>query len=218
MPRGENMAFCGICGAEKADLNAQCNQCGVPPPEVGQYYQPMPYMPPPPRSPDEDVGKALGIVALIIVIVVIVTVVLAAVLYVMVIGFGTGGVVTNPVGTWSNMEAIDSTSARLTFGTFSDNVEPTDIQISVWEGSSGAGILIFSTPSEQTTELSWFDGPAGASAVYVDYNYAGNSINSGDHIILEGLEPNTTYRVDVYHYLSDSSITMTGIDSFTTDP
>ena len=83
------MAFCGSCGAEKADLNAQCSKCGGP--DNGQYFQPMPYMPPPPRSPDEDVGKALGIVAIIIAIVVIVVIVGAAILYVMVIGMGTSG-------------------------------------------------------------------------------------------------------------------------------
>ena len=76
------MAFCRNCGAQIADENANCGNCSG----AGAYYQPVPYYGPPPQNPDDEVGKALGIVALIVVIVILVIVVLAAVLYVMVIG------------------------------------------------------------------------------------------------------------------------------------
>ena len=156
------MPFCGNCGAQKADINAQCSQCGG---DAAQYYQPMPYYPPQRHNPDEDVGKALGIIAIIILVVIIVTVVLAAVLYVMVIGFSTGGFISTPVGTWNSMEAISSTSAVLTFGYFSDDVVPTNLQIIVREEGTSAGNIFWTGDTSSTTvDMNWINGPTGAYA------------------------------------------------------
>ena len=212
------MAFCENCGAEKADLNAQCSKCGGP--DDGQYFQPVPYMPPPPRSPDEDVGKALGIIALIVVIIVIVVVIAAAFFYVMVIGMGSPNDFTSaPVGAWSSMEAT-STTAELTFSTLSPSPSVMDIRIYVQEEGSNAGYLTFTgEPTSATTTLSWVGGPPGASAEYSDYNYAGGQINSGDSITIEGLSPDTTYSVEVFYVPTDSVVPMVGAGpTFTTEP
>ncbi len=210
------MAFCRNCGAQIADESAQCAQCGGVP---GQYYQPVPYGPPPRQSPDEDVGKALGIVALIIVIVIIVTVVLAAVLYVMVIDFGdTSSVEYAPVGTWNYIDTT-STTAELQFGTFSNEVAPTDIMIYVREGGTNLGTISFTSDTAPSpASLVWVGGPAGVSAEYHDLNSQGGNINAGDYIVLEGLDPDTNYSVELYHIPSDMIISMMGDYSFTTEP
>ena len=216
MSRGENMVFCRNCGAPLADQDAQCSQCGT---IVGSYYQPVPYAPVQRSSPDDDVGRALGMVAIIIAVIVIVTVILAAVLYVWVMGFGSPvAIEQTPVGSWSSIDT-GSTSADLHFGPFTAGIVPTDIMIYVLENGSDIGYLTFTgEPDSATTILNWVDGPAGASAEYTDYNYQGNRINAGDYITLEGLNPDTSYTVEVFHIPSDSVITMAGTSSFTTQP
>ncbi len=210
------MAFCRNCGAQIADENAICESCSG----AGAYYQPAPYGPPPVRSPDEEVGKALGIVALIIIIVVVVTVILAAVLYVMVIGMsGPMDFMSTPVGSWNGMEATSSTTAKLTFGHFSEDVVPTDLQIMVREGGSGAGYILWTGDTSSTTvDMDWVGGPAGAYAEYSDFNPTGGEIDIADFITLSGLEPDTTYSIEVYHLPTDSVVYMGGGSTFTTEP
>lgn len=211
------MAFCTNCGAQIADGNTNCSQCGG---VVGQYYQPVPYGPPPRSSPDEDVGKALGIVALIIVIVIIVTIVLAAVLYVMVIGMGSTSVGEYaPVGAWSGMEATSSTSGKITFSQFSEEIDFEDLQIIVQEDGTNIGHILWTgDTSSGTVSMNWIGGPSGASAEYTDYNMAGGNVNPGDFITLNGLESDTTYSFQVFHIPTDSTVTMAGTESFTTEP
>ncbi|MCK5024066.1 MAG: hypothetical protein KAR56_00450 [Thermoplasmata archaeon] len=211
------MAFCRYCGAQKTDENVNCSQCSG---DIGQYYQPIPYGPPQRPSPDNDVGKALGIVALIIVIIIIVTVILAAVLYVVVIGFGSASAsVSTPVGSWNGMEATSSTSGELTFGYFSEDVAPTDLQIRVQEGGSDAGYILWTDDASSTTvSMNWVNRPSGASAEYTDFNIAGGNVSPGDKITLYGLEPDTSYSIEVYNLPTDSIIYMGGTDSFITDP
>ena len=209
------MAFCRNCGAQIADESAQCVQCGV----AGQYYQPVTYGPPPGQSPDDEVGKALGIVALIIVIVIIVTIVLAAVLYVMVIDFGGSVRYSTPVGSWSQMSATSTTTGEITFGTFSPDVYTKDLRIHVQEDGNSVGYLSWTgDTSSNTVSMNWIGGPSGASAEYIDYNIAGGEVNAGDHIRLDGLEPGTTYSFEVFCIPTDSLVSMIGTESFTTEP
>lgn len=217
MPRGKFMAFCRNCGAPLEDENIQCSQCGA---VAGQHYQAVPYMPPPVSSPDDDVGKVLGIVALIIMIVIIVTVILAAVLYVMVIGMGGPGVGhSTPVGSWNSMLATSSTSGEITFGSFSGDVATSDIQIFVRQNGTDAGYILWTgDASAITVDMNWVGGPPGMSAEYTDYNMAGGLINQGDYITFNNLDPDTTYTFEVFHIPTDSTITMRGSNSFTTDP
>ena len=133
------MPFCRNCGAPVEIMNSECARCSS---QAGQYYQPVPPVYPGP-PPEDEAGKILGIVALIILIVVVVTIVLAAVLYVMVIGFDGGNYEYTPVGALAEVAATSSTSAKLTFGTFSTTVAPMDLRIYVQENGTNIGYLSF---------------------------------------------------------------------------
>ncbi len=215
------MAFCGNCGTQLASEGAQCGKCGG---INAQYYQPMPYYPPQGPSPDKDVGKALGIVALIVIVIVVIIVILAliAFFYIVVVGFGGTGDMyySTPVGAWNSVDATSSTTAELHFGTFSTSVAPTDIMVYVREDGTSAGHLVFTGDTIPTpATMNWIDGPSGASAEYMDYNYHGGLINAGDYITLEGLNPDTQYTIELYYIPSDSTIAMTGDGTtFTTEP
>lgn len=210
------MPFCRNCGAETQDINSDCDKCNI---QAGQYYQPMPYIPPPMPSSDRDVGKVIGIVALVIVIIIIVTVVLAAVLYVMVIGMGDIDFVSTPVGSWNSVEATSSTTAKLTFGFFIEEVAPTDLQILIREEGSNIGYILWADDTSSTTvDMNWINGPAGVYAEYSDFIPAGDEINQGDFITLYGLEPDTSYSIEVIYLPTDSIMYMSGTSSFTTQP
>ena len=148
------------------------------------------------------------------ILMVAITVVLAAVLYVMVIGFGTGNTST-PAGAWSDVAATSSTTAKLTFGSFTTDVKPIDLRIYVTENAVNSSVISF--PSNQPTALTWSTPPAGATAVYFDYNQAGELVNSGDYITLTGLQSGAQYSFEVFHVPTDATVSMTGDSgSFTT--
>ncbi len=203
------MAYCGKCGAELVDVNVPCEACGEPP--AGQYHEILPPPPPPwPGPPPKDeLGKLLGIVALIMIIIVIVTIVVAAGLYLMVINDPWGETQT-PAGSW-DMVSESTTSVKIIFGVFTDDVSPMDIRIVVQENGTYLGTLAFEKmPSSSQTTMSWNDDSPGATAVYYDYNYAGGTINSGDRIDLEGLKPGTEYTFELIYFPTESVISMVG--------
>jgi len=207
------MAFCGYCGAELADENAPCGKCGGK--EEQTFYQqaPPPPAPWPGPPPKDEMGKIIGMAFLVIFIIVVVVIVLAAVLYVMVIGFSGHGL-TTPVGAWNNVEALSPTSVELTYGSFSGQVEPYDLIIYIQEEGAPIGNLMINDDlSAMETQMHWVNGPSGVTATYVDYNYLGNTVNPGDHIIIDGLEPGTEYSFEVYHIPTESTVWMTGADS-----
>ena len=212
------MPFCRNCGAPVEDMNSECARCSN---QAGQYYQPMPPAPYPGPPPKDELGKIIGIVALIIVIIVVVTIVLAAAMYVMVIDLDSydGGQYTTPVGAWSELAATSSTSARITFGTFSNDVTPMDIRIYISENGDNIGYLSFITNNNPTpSTMMWIGAPPGASAEYYDYNPTGGEINAGDHITFEGLSPDTIYGIDVFYIPTDSTVSMVGASSSFTTP
>lgn len=149
------------------------------------------------------------------ILMVAITVVLAAVLYVMVIGFGTGSDST-PAGAWSDVAATSSTTAKLTFGSFTTDVNPIDLRIYVTENSVNSSVISF--PDNSPTTLTWTGTvPTGATAVYFDYNSAGGLVNSGDYITLTGLQSGAQYSFEVFHVPTDATVSMTGdAGSFTT--
>jgi flagellin-like protein len=83
------------------------------------------------------------------ILMVAITVVLAAVLYVMVMGFGTGGN-TAPTGSFTNVQKATSTSEKVFFGKFNKDVKPTDIKIVV-ENQTLSQSTTYTMP---TTDLS----------------------------------------------------------------
>jgi flagellin-like protein len=83
------------------------------------------------------------------ILMVAITVVLAAVLYVMVMGFGTGGN-TAPTGSFTNVQKATSTSEKMFFGPFNKDVKPSDIKIVV-ENQSAAQSSTYTLPA---TDLS----------------------------------------------------------------
>ena len=204
------MPFCRNCGAPIEDINSECARCSG---QAGQYYQPVPMGQPPVSRPEDDVVKALGLVALIIVIIVVVVIVLAAVLYIMVIDI-SGPNVQTPAGSWSEVSAESNTSARLTFGFFTTDMDPDELVIYISENGTNAGNLVWGDDYYDTpNNMIWSAGPQGTTAQYFDYNPAGERINSGDYITLEGLAPGTTYTIDVFYIPTDSTVSMTGASS-----
>lgn len=177
------------------------------PPQEQQYY---PQPPPPP--PEKHIA---GIVIAVVVTVIVVTVVLAAVLYVMVIGFSDGGYVSAPVGSLSGISVLDSTSARITFGTFSPVPEPMDIKVII-TNSFTYETHTLSFPSQPYSSTTTMYATGGITATYTDLNYAGNSVNAGDYIIVSGLDSGRTYTIEIFHIPSDSLCSLVGQTSFST--
>jgi len=180
--------------------------------QQGNYdnYQPPPppgWQQPPPQPPkDTNIGI---VIAIVVVVVVVVVIVLATVLYAMVIGFSGGSGTSTPAGSWSSVEAQSDTSARLTFGVFSQDVAPSDIEIIlIADGMTvGTFYLIGDTYSSET-EMSSYG--TIIDAYYFDYNPYGNTINAGDYIMLNDLNPGTYYQVVIFHTPTDCTISMTG--------
>jgi flagellin-like protein len=83
------------------------------------------------------------------ILMVAITVVLAAVLYVMVMGFGTGGN-TAPTGSFTNVQKATSTAEKAFFGPFNKDVKPSDIKI-VLENQSAAQSSTYTMPTTDLT-------------------------------------------------------------------
>ena len=128
--------------------------------------------------------------------------------------------VTTPAGQWVSVGAITSTSAKLTFGMFTEDVPPVDLKFFITANGSAIGDLtIPSNTGAAPQTMTWYSGPPGASATYFDYNPAGGLINSGDFITLTDILPDTAYTIVVFHIPSDSAVSMVGAGgSFSTPP
>ena len=118
---------------------------------------------------------------------------------------------TTPAGSWNAVGAESTTSGKLTFGMFTEDVSHIDIKIFVQANGTSIGDLTIPPFSGASPwAITWYSGPPGASATYFDYNGAGGLINSGDYITLTGLLPGTTYAFSVYHIPSSEIVSMTG--------
>ena len=156
----------------------------------------------------EDQGVSPVIATILMVAI---TVVLAAVLYVMVIGLVDGPPDTPPIVAWSSVDAESSTEGVLEFGTFSYEVRPIDIKLIVKANGTEAGeITIPSNDGAAPQDMTWTNGPAGATAIYYDYSPEGGVINQGDYIALSGLLSGTSYTFEVYHIPTQAICSMTG--------
>lgn len=142
------------------------------------------------------------------ILMVAITVVLAAVLYVMVIGFGTGGGST-PAGSWTTVEATSQTEAKLTFGAFTQDVQPMDIKLFLTYNATSIEIAWPSAPTGQQTPPLTVT-PTGITATYFDYSWTGNLVNAGDYIKLANLPNGTSYTIEVFHIDSEATMAMTG--------
>ena len=153
------------------------------------------------------------------ILMVAITVVLAAVLYVMVIGFGGGGQ-NAPPGNFSPITVQSNTQVKITFGTFSPIPKPMDMKVILTPavGTVATVELPFSSqPVIADTNISW-GADAGEYAIYHDFNYQGNQINSGDYFTVYGLTANTNYEIAVYHAPSQSLCPLPGQTPFATPP
>jgi len=208
--------YCLYCG-KKANNNWQtCEVCGAPydvAPAIIESSGETP-MPPPPAINN---GSKKVVVAISVVVIIMIV---FAIFYVMVIGFSDGGALP-PAGGWTNVEATDYTTARLTFSRFTTDVEPMDLKFFITPSGglttqSATQVSFSSSPSSQTSTMYVTGGVF--TAEYTDYNYQGNMINSGDYITLSGLTSETTYTVSILHIPSDTTVSMTGISGTWTQP
>jgi hypothetical protein len=116
-----------------------------------------------------------------------------------------------PVGSLTfSQESLNT--VKITFGAFSSSIQPLDIKILIDSDASDHIELWFEkTPDNSTVEMGATEGITGT---YTDLNYLGNSINMGDYMIVEGLEPNIRYTVRIYFYPIDSICPLVGNTSF----
>jgi flagellin-like protein len=123
------------------------------------------------------------------ILMVAITVVLAAVLYVMVMGFGTSGQNT-PTGSFSSTTSISTTSQKVQFGVITPDAKVADIKIIVTD-NSGATVL---SATLSTTQF-------GASTVKGQLTQLGgtdNKVASGDYLTLTALTAGSgTYTVSM---------------------
>ncbi len=149
------------------------------------------------------------------ILMVAVTIVLAGVLYVMIIGMGGG---SNddlaPLGSWQDLDAVNETSAKLVFGPFTGDVGPIDLKIFLYE----EGVDETTTITIKVPLTGQLDNPCSVTgyndtqitATYTDYSYSTNQINGGDFIVINGLVSGKYYNIEVFHFPSQSIISMTG--------
>ncbi|MDD4308556.1 MAG: hypothetical protein PHU53_07100 [Thermoplasmata archaeon] len=121
---------------------------------------------------------------------------------------------TTPVGVWQSVEPIDSDTVKLSYGTFSSDIEPNDIEIIISDYSTTITLSITGDLNEPTTTMA-VSGGSGISAVYSDLNYEGNTVNAGDFITIDGLDSGTAYSVLMFHVPTSATI-MGGDEYFTT--
>ena len=148
------------------------------------------------------------------ILMVAVTVVLAGVLYVMVIGLGGSNENLAPLGSWSSIEPQSNQTIQITFGSFSDEVQPIDLTLYLYHGSDRDNFTTIKIITPLAGQLSGCivsgANESEISATYNDYGYESNSVNGGDYLTIEGLEKGERYTVEVYHAPSQSILSMTG--------
>ena len=148
------------------------------------------------------------------ILMVAITVVLAAVLYVMVMGMVGPEKKPTPIGSWMSVEAVNSTSAKPIYGTLGSECAPKEIRVFI-EGPEG---IYFSMEvpgdlEERVTQMVLEGAPAGVTATYIDLNYQGNTIGSGDYILINGLSEPGVYKVTQFFIPTDEAMTG-GEDTF----
>jgi flagellin-like protein len=112
------------------------------------------------------------------ILMVAITVVLAAVLYVMVSGYGGGGE-TTPTGGFSGVQKTSTTTEKLIFGPFSKDTSPSDIKLSVANGTGTPATFTYSS-----THSSFNGTLDGVSAIdFVDLA-SDSKISNGDYLTM----------------------------------
>ncbi len=114
-----------------------------------------------------------------------------------------------PTGMWSSIEAESLSEATVTFGAFSDDVAPTDIQLYVYEDAALWGVLSWSS-DHQPAPATLYGAPPGTTATYTDFNAAGGLINSGDYIKFTGFKSGSIYSFEVFYTPTEQMIQMAG--------
>ena len=133
-----------------------------------------------PRGNNEGVSAIIATILMVAV-----TVVLAGVLYVMIIGIG-GGSNENlaPLGSWQDVDAVNTTSAKLVFGSFSAETNPIELKLYIYEDETNESTtIVIDVPLEgqynnPCTVRGYRDD--AITATYTDYAYSSNTVNGGD--------------------------------------
>jgi len=118
------------------------------------------------------------------ILMVAITVVLAAVLYVMVMGFGTSGQNT-PTGSFSSATSLSATSEKVQFGVITPDTKVADIKI----------IVVGATNSTEVFSAT-LAASMGHGATFTQLGGSANKVASGDYLTLTGLGVGT-YQVSM---------------------
>jgi flagellin-like protein len=124
------------------------------------------------------------------ILMVAITVVLAAVLYVMVMGFGTSGQNT-PTGSFSGATSLSTTSEKVQFGVITPDAKVADIKI-ILTDNGGATVL------SATLATTTMTGTGTVTGILTQLGGTANKVASGDYLTLSGLTAASgTYTVSM---------------------
>jgi FlaG/FlaF family flagellin (archaellin) len=140
-------------------------------------------------------------------VIIVITVILALILY------PSSYIKEEPnVGVWIKIEFLDPNTSKCVLGQFLYEVHPEDVVLVVSVNGSTAGNLTwpYRLIQNSTTHLVWNGSGVLNDVSYFDYNYLGNAFNSGDYVVISGLEPGKIYSIKMWHMPSESFITSSG--------
>ena len=123
---------------------------------------------------------------------------------------------TTPFGSMMSMEALSETEAKLTFGSFTGEMVPTDIRIILTADIGTVLQFSISHPLTGSETLMTVTGGIGVTATYTDLNYQGNAVNAGDFFMVTGLTPGMSYSLSILYLPTDSFCQLTGPTVFQT--
>ena len=114
------------------------------------------------------------------ILMVAITVVLAAVLYVMVMGFGTGGPNT-PSGSFTSVQKMSATVERVSFGVITPDTKPTAIKIVVQNGTQSSTYTFATDTSGTLTAVAGGTVTGITSLAYTNLG-GGTIVSSGSYL------------------------------------
>ena len=160
------------------------------------------------KKKDEGVSPVIATILMVAM-----SVVLAAVLYVMVGGIDTDTQIQK-TGQIESAKIKSADTVEITFGTFSGKIVPLEYEI-ILEDSNGTRIKLAWPYAPDAENFAITTNNPAITAIYRDFNPGGNEINSGDSIVVEGLESNMNYSIAMVD-LEGNEVKLNGDVDFTT--
>jgi len=146
------------------------------------------------------------------ILMVAITVVLAAVLYVMVAQYMNVDDTGLSAGSINSVDIRSNSSAKIVIGAFTGTAKPMDVKIVLEDQDDNRVSLTWSSIPDSDNYAMTSSDPA-VSALYRDLVPAGNSIDAGDTIVVNGLTPGNSYEIILVK--GSDQVQLTGQTTFT---